>query len=130
MRFLISSLFKTISRQVEKEISESLYTNDVFMANRWNYIERNIILWSKNYSKYVALLLVLVFFVITNLIFWKPWLKPLVLGYLPSWRVLLEWQQGILTGQLTIVGVVYPLVIGLISILFQNKSAKKTIFPI
>jgi len=61
---------------------------------------------------------------------WQPWVKPYVLQYIPKWKELLEWQGVFLSGQLTIVGVVYPLVIGLISILFQNKSAKKVIFPI
>lgn len=130
MKFITGVLFKTLSRRVNKEIKESLYQNEVFLRSRWNVIERNIVPWSSRYLKYTALVTIMFLLIVANLIFWQPWAKSFAVEYLPHWRRLLEWQGGFLAGQLTIVGVVYPLVIGLISILFQNKSAKKTIFPI
>jgi len=130
MKNITGKLFKTLSHKVDKEIKESLYQNEVFLKSQWNFLERSIILWSSHYKKYITLTIALSFLIVANLIMWQPWVKPFVLEYLPHWRELLEWQAGFLAGQLTIVGVVYPLVVGLISVLFQNKSAKKTIFPI
>lgn len=130
MRFIAGKLLKTISYRVDKEIQGSLYRNTEFLKSRWGRIEKNIVRWSINYKKYSILTFFLALLVFVALIFLKPWLKPFIVEYLPYWRKLLEWQKGFLSGQLTIVGVVYPLVVGLISILFQNKSAQKTIFPI
>ncbi|TKB11292.1 hypothetical protein [Desulforhopalus sp. IMCC35007] len=130
MRLISGKLFKTLSHRVDKEIQESLYQNEVFLKSRWSFFERSIVLWSSHYKKYIALTVTLSFLVVANLFLWQPWVRPLVIEYLPHWRKLLDWQGGFLAGQLTIVAVVYPLVIGLISLLFQNKSAKKTIFPI
>lgn len=42
----------------------------------------------------------------------------------------MTWQGVFLGGQLTIIAVVYPLVVGFISVLFQDKSAKTIIFPV
>ncbi|MFT7689070.1 MAG: hypothetical protein ACI9FB_004436 [Candidatus Azotimanducaceae bacterium] len=126
----LNRIFETLSYRVDKEIKESLYINDVFLSTRWSFFERNIVHWSTNYKKYILLSLVLAALVASNLVLWQPWVKPYISQYLPNWRNLLEWQGVFLSGQLTIVGVVYPLVIGLISVLFQNKSAKKVIFPI
>ncbi|MNR31227.1 hypothetical protein D3C85_1487240 [compost metagenome] len=64
----------------------------------------------------------------SSLLIWKAQVAPFAIIYLPNWKKLIEWQDGFLAGQLTIVGVVYPLVIGLIGVLFQNKSAKKYYF--
>lgn len=130
MRFITGKIFNTLLHRVDKEIKESLYSNEVFLKSRWNFLERSIVLWSSHYKKYIALTTALSLLVVLNLLLWQPWVRPFVIEYLPHWRQLLNWQGGFLAGQLTIVGVVYPLVVSLISVLFQNKSAKKTIFPI
>jgi len=130
MNNLLRRFFNSLSYQVDKNIRESLYKNKTFLRNRWGFFEKSIITWSTHYKKYTLLTLFLAILVAFNGIQWQPWIKPYVMKYLPNWRQLLEWQGTFLGGQLTIIAVVYPLVIGLISILFQNKSAKKVIFPI
>lgn len=130
MKSLLGRFFKTLSYRVNNEIKESLYENEVFLSSRWSFIEKSIIQWSTYYKKYLLLTLILAVLVATNIILWQPWVKPYVLQYFNDWRELLSWQGAFISGQLTIIGVVYPLVVGLVSILFQNKSAKRVIFPI
>ncbi|WP_421197889.1 hypothetical protein [Aeromonas enteropelogenes] len=130
MRILLSDFFKTLSSRVNKDIRESLYENEIFLSNRWDFIEKSIVRWSTYYKKYILLTLVLVGLVTCNLIIWQPWIKHHVIQYAPNWKHILELQGTFLGGQLTIIGVVYPLVVGLISILFQHKSAKNIIFPL
>ncbi|MBL4798129.1 MAG: hypothetical protein JKY50_11990 [Oleispira sp.] len=130
MKNSFGRVFETLSSRANKEIKESFYANEVFLSSRWSFLENSIVSWSTHYKKYVLLLLILSFLVVCNLVMWQPWIKPFVPQYIPNWKSLLEWQGAFIGGQLTIIGVVYPLVIGLVSILFQNKSAKKIIFPI
>ena len=130
MQFLPKSLFKTLLYKVDEAVRESLYKNDVFLSSRWGFLEKSIVRWSTHYKKYITLAFVLAILVVFNGILWQPWVKPYVMQYFSDWRGLLAWQGVFLGGQLTIVGVVYPLVVALIGILFQNKSAKRIIFPI
>lgn len=127
---LIGRVFNTLTYSVDKEIKESLYKNKAFLSSRWGFLEKSIVHWSTQYKKYIALSLILSVLMVCNVVMWQSLVKPYIFQYIPNWKGLLEWQGAFLSGQLTIVGVVYPLVVGLISILFQNKSAKKIIFPI
>lgn len=121
---------KTLSSQVNKQIRESLYQNEVFKSSCWNPAELIVVSLSTYYKKSILIALMMAVLVTTNLILWQPLLKSYVIQYIPHWDELLKWQSTFLAGQLTIIGVVYPLVVGLISVLFQNKSAKKIIFPL
>ncbi len=122
--------FKTLANRIDKEIKESLHDNDTFISYRWDFLEKSIVHWSVFYKKYILLSLILAFLLASNIVMWKPIVKNYVLQFLLKWETLLEWQGAFLGGQLTIIGVVYPLVVGLTGVLLQNKSAKKIIFPI
>lgn len=126
----LGNVFKTLSYRVDKEIAESLYKNEVFLNSQWSYFENCIINWSMYYKKYILLSLILSVLIVSNLVLWQAWIKPYFPQCLPNCETLFEWQDVFLGGQLTVIGVVYPLVIGLIGVLFQNKSAKKVIFPV
>lgn len=126
----IEKLLNSLQYQVDKNIYETLYKNKTFLSSKWGFLERNILRWSQRHNYYIFLTCILACLLVINLILWKEGLTPFVIDYFPYWRKLIDWQGGFLAGQLTIIGVVYPLVIGLIGVLFQNKSAKKTLFPI
>ena len=130
MIFRIGKLFNSLQYRVDKNIKETLYQNKTFLSSKWNFLQHNVLRWSQRHSHYIFLTVVLAILSTINLVVWKEELAPIAFSYFPYWKKLIEWQGGFLAGQLTIVGVVYPLVIGLIGVLFQNKSAKKTIFPI
>ncbi|GEA06130.1 hypothetical protein KUL42_08910 [Alteromonas sp. KUL42] len=126
----IGKLLNSLQYHINKNINETLYQNEAFLSSKWNLLEYNILRWSQRHGYYIFLTVVLAGLLIANLLYWKNELTPLAMEYFPHWKKLIDWQGGFLAGQLTIVGVVYPLVIGLIGVLFQNKSAKKTLFPI
>jgi hypothetical protein len=128
--FKIGKLLNSLQYHINKNIDETLYQNKVFLSSKWNFLQHNILRWSQRHSHYIFLTVILAILSTINLVIWKDELAPIVISYFPYWRKLIEWQGSFLAGQLTIVGVVYPLVIGLIGVLFQNKSAKKTLFPI
>ena len=126
----IERLLNSLEYHVHKNIDETLYRNKTFLSSKWSFLEYNILRWSKRHSYYIQLMFILATLLTASLLLWKSQIAPIAIIYLPNWQKLIEWQDGFLAGQLTIVGVVYPLVIGLIGVLFQNKSAKKILFPI
>jgi hypothetical protein len=133
MRILVGFIGKTLNSlkyQVDKNIKETLYQNEAFLSSKWNIIEHNIVRWSRYPFRYVLLLLVTTSLLIANYFLWKDDLAIWGVQHLPHWKKLIEWQGGFLAGQLTIIGVIYPLVIGLVGVLFQNKAAKKVLLPI
>lgn len=126
----MQKLLSSLQYHVNRNINDTLYHNETFLSSKWNLLEHNILRWSQKHGYYVFLTFVLAILLVANLLLWKEELTPFAIKYFPHWKKLIDWQGGFLAGQLTIIGVVYPLVIGLIGVLFQNKSAKKTLFPI
>lgn len=130
MRLLPGWLLNNLSYRVDKDIQDTLYKNSEFLKSRWGLVEFNIVQWSTHYVKYVLLTLLFFVLLIVSLKLWQPILQQQVLPYIPHWKELFIWQGLFLAGQLTVIGVVYPLVVGLVGVLFQNKSAKKILFPV
>lgn len=130
MFFIIGKLLNSLQYHTDKNIDETLYKNKAFLSSKWNFVQYNILHWSQRHGYYISLTALLAILFTANLLVWKEELTPFASNNFPHWRKLVDWQGGFLAGQLTIIGVVYPLVIGLIGVLFQNKSAKKTLFPI
>ncbi|HCS4734043.1 TPA: hypothetical protein ORP82_004350, partial [Escherichia coli] len=52
---------------------------------------------------------------------------PYIAEWFPDWYTLFDAQINLLGGQLTIIGIVYPMVVGLVSVIFQRKSARKIV---
>lgn len=53
--------------------------------------------------------------------------RPVLLPFVQHFKgitKLSDWMSNLLGSQLTIIGIVFPLVVGLISVLFQKKSAR------
>jgi hypothetical protein len=126
----IGKLLNTLQFHVNKNIDETLYQNKVFLASKWNIIERNILKWSQHYVLYTALLFLLSGLISSVLLLWKADIVNSFGSYFPYWKELTKWQDTFLAVQLTIAAVVYPLIIGLVGVLFQNKSSKRTLLPI
>lgn len=126
----LGKIFNTLQYNVDKNIKESLYENKSFLDSRWTIVESNILTWSKRYIYYACLLFVLSCLVSSNLLIWEVDLAKATFKYFPHWKKLIEWQDILFTAQLTIAAVIYPLAIGLVSLLFQNKSSKKTLIPV
>ncbi|WP_430737952.1 hypothetical protein [Psychrobacter sp. VH5] len=117
--------FRPLSHHINKELKETLFKNEAYLDNRSSFIESSVVSWSNSYKKYLFLLVVLCFAVGGNTYLW--------MNYVPTYAGISSdssWLGILLTGQITIIGLIYPLVISLVSILFQDKAGKKVIFSL
>jgi hypothetical protein len=117
--------FRPLSHHINKELKETLFKNEAYLDNRSSSIESSVVSWSNSYKKYLFLLVVLCFAVGGNTYLW--------MNYVPTYAGInsdSSWLGILLTGQITIIGLIYPLVISLVSILFQDKAGKKVIFSL
>lgn len=117
--------FRPLSHHINKELKETLFKNEAYLDNRSSSIESSVVSWSNSYKKYLFLLVVLCFAVSGNTYLW--------MNYIPAYAEInsdSSWLAVLLTGQITIIGLIYPLVISLVSILFQDKTGKKVIFSL
>ncbi len=123
LRIIIGS----IRYKSDKFIYKSIKIKDSYRRLNWNFFERLIVSCSKNPGKAIGSLLLFfaVLFYVMQLA--RPLIQPMAARWLPHWETIFDWQTTLLAGQLTIIGIVYPLVVGLISLIFQKKSARKIV---
>ena len=116
---------RPLSYHVNNELKKTLFKNEAYLDNRSSFIESSVVSWSNSYKKYLFLLVALCFAISTNIYLWMKFFPSYVQAKPDS-----NWLGTLLTGQITIVGLIYPLVISLVSILFQDKAGKKVIFSL
>ena len=116
---------RPLSYHVNNELKETLFKNEAYLDNRSSFIESSVVSWSNSYKKYLFLLVALCFAISMNIYLWMKFFPSYVQAKPDS-----NWLGTLLTGQITIVGLIYPLVISLVSILFQDKAGKKVIFSL
>lgn len=122
---------KTLKSKVRKDLKETLYKNKTYQKTRWYFPEGNIIRWSTFYRAYTLLISALFLGISLCLSLWFKFKYENDYSILfTNWGKLLDWQGTILGGQLTIIAIVYPLVVGFLSIFFNNKHSNSVIFPI
>lgn len=121
-RILGSACYRT-----DKLLRDVFHAHGVFREARWNRLEKIILFCSAHYIKSIGFLFSGFVALFTLLYFLKPSIKPLAEQYAPAWKTLFDWQTSLLGGQLTIIGIVYPLVVGLVSVIFQKKSTRKIV---
>ena len=117
--------FRPLSYHVNNELKKTLFKNEAYLDNRSSFIESSVVSWSNSYKKYLFLLVALCFAISMNIYLWMKFFPSYVQAKPDS-----NWLGTLLTGQITIVGLIYPLVISLVSILFQDKAGKKVIFSL
>lgn len=106
-------------------VNERIKSNPAYASMKWNFLERNILRFSSSPLKSVCLMIVGALLIVFAGYFLESSIKQYLTAYTPYRRSVFEWQTTILSGQLTIIGIVYPLVIGLVSIVFQKKTDRK-----
>lgn len=122
-------LLQTLSYRIHCELQDSIYKNRNFAKNKWNFIERQLLVWSSAPAFYVALIVILQIALSANIILFAPLFK-LFPEQSEGWVLLIDWQSIFLAGQLTIVGVIFPITIGLISLMLEQKAAANIIWDI
>ncbi|MGA7508940.1 MAG: MFS transporter [Erwinia billingiae] len=106
-------------------VHERIVRNQIYARLKWSLLERNVVRLASSPVKSVMMMavvsLVIIFFGYICETPIKTYLSP----YFPYRHFIIDWQMTILSGQLTIIGIVYPLVIGLVSVVFQKKADRK-----
>lgn len=124
---MLNKILDSISYRTHKFIRDNIHVNQSYMAMKWNGFEKILVSGSKHYVKAMIFLMSLFSAIFIGMSSGEIYIKPLAAQWLPDWKTLLENQMNLLGGQLTIVGIVYPMVVGLVSVIFQRKSARKIV---
>jgi len=119
--------FRNLSRVLSAEISSKLRNNPEHRDLRWNRFERTIAWCSTHYVQAMVLLWGGAIGALIVAIGFRSPFKHIAAQYLTGIKHLPDWQSGLLGGQLTAIGIVFPLVVGLISVIFQKKSTREHI---
>lgn len=124
---MLSKLFKSVNYLVDSEFRYNLRMNSEYRKYRWNIFERLL-----------ALVLYILWMGHADSLGWcnndctcwfvsEAGLAPFGRQYFKGVEKLPDGLSDLLGGQLTIIGIVFPLVVGLISVLFQKKSTREHI---
>lgn len=124
---MLKKILDSISYQTDKFIRENIHVNQSYMALKWNGFEKILVSGSKHYVKAMLILISLFVAIFMVMISGKSYIKPFIAEWFPHWYTLFDAQINLLGGQLTIIGIVYPMVVGLVSVIFQRKSARKIV---
>jgi hypothetical protein len=135
---IIGWIFNTLNYQVENELKGTIYQNKEYRDNKWNYIEKQLLIWSAKPVANAARLLLAVLLVSIALFLSVNYVHIIFPGYVSifssessfNYEPLVDWQSTLLTVQITLIGVVYPMVIALIGVLLQRKSAARAIWTV
>lgn len=121
---MFGKLLKSVSWQVRAELRRSLKSNRDYKKLRWNPVERILITCTTHYIRAMVVLWSAAFGAVGMVEYFRPVLQPFALQHFKGITTLSGWMSNLLGSQLTIIGIVFPLVVGLISVLFQKKSAR------
>ncbi|MBK0127490.1 hypothetical protein IAE30_27500 [Pantoea sp. S61] len=121
---MFGKILKSISWQVRTEFRRSLKSNRDYKKLRWNPAEKVLIACSTHYIRAMLVLWSAAFGSVGVVQYFRPVLQPFAQQHFKDITKLSDWMSNLLGSQLTIIGIVFPLVVGLISVLFQKKSAR------
>lgn len=113
-----------LSHKVRSNLKQNLRNNKVYKKYRWNLLERMQIYSSTHYLKAMCILWATAGSALWIAEFFRPEFYSFATTYLKQVTKLPEWMPILLGSQLTIIGIVFPIIVGLISVLFQKKSSR------
>ncbi|AXU98063.1 hypothetical protein CI789_22955 (plasmid) [Erwinia persicina] len=121
---MFGKLLKSVSWQVRTELRHSLRSNTDHKKLSWNPLESILVSCSIYYIRAMLFLWFIAVGAVGMVEYFRPVLYPFALKHLKGVTLLSGWMSSLLGSQLTIIAIVFPLVVGLISVLFQKKSAR------
>ncbi len=116
--------FARLSDKVRADLKRNLKGNSVYIKHRWNLFERAQVYCSTHYLKAMFLLWAAASSTVIVAVYFRSEFGSFAATYLKGITILPSWMSNLLGSQLTIIGIVFPLVVGLISVLFQKKSSR------
>ena len=119
---MFGKLLKSVSWQVRAELRRSLKSNQDYKKLRWNRVERILIACTTHYIRAMLVLWSAAFGAVCVVEYFRPVLQPFALQHFKGITTLSGWMSNLLGSQLTIIGIVFPLVVGLISVLFKKNQ--------
>lgn len=119
--------FRNLSRALSAKVRKNLISNPEHRDLRWNRWERTIAWCSTYYVQAMILIWGAALGALVVAVYFRSPFKHFAARYLTGIKNLPDWQSGLLGGQLTVIGIVFPLVVGLISVIFQKKSTREHI---
>lgn len=122
--------FRTINYQIEEEIRETIYRNEYFKKYKWKPIEKIVIYLSRKPFKHALFIpfLLIISCIIINIDYSN--VSNLLLIFFQSWNNNTDYKQIVLTNQLVLIGLIFPLVIGFVGLLLQGRTANVALWRI
>ena len=117
-------LLNRLTTKVRAQLKRTLKGNKTYKKHRWNLVERAQVYCSTHYLKAMFLLWAMAGSAVLIAIGFRAEFSSFAANYLKNVTKLPEWMSNLLGAQLTIIGIVFPLVVGLISVLFQKKYSR------
>lgn len=124
---MLNKILESVSYLSDKFIRDNIHVNQSYRVLKWNGFEKILVSGSEHYVKAMFILMSFFSAIFIGMSSGEIYIKPFAAQWLPDWKTLLENQMNLLGGQLTIIGIVYPMVVGLVSVIFQRKSARKIV---
>ncbi|WP_044185880.1 hypothetical protein [Phytobacter massiliensis] len=124
---MLNKTLESIRYLSEKFIRDKIHANNAYNELKWNDFEKIVVSGSVHYIKAIIILIAVFSALFVAMICGETYIKPLAAEWFPEWETLFNAQLSLLGGQLTIIGIVYPMVVGLVSVIFQRKSARKIV---
>lgn len=114
--------FKTLEKTVDKELKKSIYKNEYFLENKWTLSEKFITMCSKRpiLSTTIFLIIFAILFFILQQFITTKYIYDDIKGF----------KDLILNGQLTVLALIFPLVIGFVGFIIKNDIANKALWKI
>ena len=117
---MIRRILDSLSYRIDRQLAETLYQTQVYQDQRWNSVERFVIEISTQ-PYHSALKLALAFVGLSFALFMNSdFLREQLDVNIAAWYI--GHAPTPVSVQATLLGVIYPLVVGLVSILLQQKS--------
>ena len=115
-----------------REIHKALSSNEVFLENRWGRLERIIVWCSKHVFCavifFIILLIIIFFLLAVLLIIFIP--EPSECLTETKLDLILSLPSTIFRAQVTMLGIIFPVIIGFVAILLQGKPYNEPVWKI
>ena len=132
MKTLIQKCLSRIKTnyRINKYIKNTLYKNETFKKNRWSTTKR-LMMWGSEHFVWSTVGLLIIPSIVCIVISTKyDWFRQILPLSQHGFSSIIEFQPTIFIAQITLLGLIHPIVIAFIGILLQGKSSYESIWVI